>query len=83
MHVTGYGDTGFSGQFTLEVTAVHPVKLYVGMRICQIRFVTPTGNLKDYKKEGHYVKESARGAIASKAHEQFVVKKVMKSESLL
>jgi dCTP deaminase len=39
VHMTaGYGDPGFDGQYTLEVTAVYPTRVYAGMRFCQMRF---------------------------------------------
>lgn len=79
VHATaGYGDTGFDGQYTLEVTVVNPVRVYAGMRFCQIRFNVAIGDRTDYKSTGHYIRESAEGAVASKAYEQFVVERVMK-----
>ncbi len=69
----GYGDPGFDGQYTLEVTVQHPIKLYPGMRICQIRFHTIAGRVvKTYDKVGHYTREAARGAVASQAWKQFI-----------
>jgi dCTP deaminase len=68
----GYGDPGFNGQYTLEVTCVHPVQVYPGMRICQIRFHTISGHVgKTYDKVGHYTNENAKGAVASQAWRQF------------
>lgn len=64
----GYGDPGFNGQYTLEVTSsMFPVRLYPGMRICQIRFHTMEGAHYSYK--GHYAGDTAKGAVASKVHE--------------
>jgi len=63
----GYGDPGFNGQFTLEVTAsTFPVRLYPGMRICQIRFHRVDGELRSYKDSGHYKGEAAMGPIGSR-----------------
>jgi len=68
----GYGDPGFNGQYTLEVTAQHPIRVYAGMRICQIRFHTIAGAVgKTYDKVGHYTQEAATGAVASQAWKQF------------
>lgn len=68
----GYGDPGFDGQYTLEVTVQHPIRLYPGMRICQIRFHTIAGEVgKTYDKVGHYTQEAAKGAVASQAWKQF------------
>lgn len=65
----GLGDCGFDGHYTLEVTCVHPVRLYAGMRICQVRFHTIVGEITQY--EGRYKGLQAKGAIASRSWEQF------------
>lgn len=37
VHVTaGFGDVGFKGFWTLEMFAVHPIRIYPGIEICQI-----------------------------------------------
>ena len=73
VHFTAaHGDTGFDGQFTLEVSAInHPVRLYPGMGIGQILFTTVCGDITDYKGAGHYVGEAAMGAQPSRSWEQF------------
>lgn len=73
VHATaGYGDPGFDGQYTLEVIVQHPIRVYPGMRFCQIRFHTIAGELsKTYDQVGHYTGAQAQGAIASKAWQQF------------
>jgi len=62
-HITaGFGDLGWgftkneNGEmvceyptWTLEITVVHPVKVYAGTRIGQIYFITPTGDISYYK----------------------------------
>lgn len=66
IHLTaGFGDAGFNGQYTLEVTAVHPVRVYPGMRFCQIRFHRMEGETKLY--EGNYTGEAAMGPVPSRA----------------
>jgi dCTP deaminase len=73
VHVTaGLGDPGFNGQYTLEVLTTYPIRLYPGMRICQVRFFTLVGDVDLYK--GHYKGDSAFGAVASHAYEQFGTK---------
>lgn len=74
VHATaGYGDPGFDGQYTLEVLVQHPVRVYPGMRFCQIRFHTIAGELgKTYDQVGHYTRAQARGAIPSQAWRQFL-----------
>lgn len=74
IHVTaGYGDPGFNGQFTLEVLVRHPLRVYPGMRIGQVRFHTVEGEvLKDYsERDSAYKGPSATGAIPSRAWRQF------------
>ncbi len=73
VHLTaGYGDPGFDGQYTLEVTSIaHPVRIYAGMRFAQIRFHETVGSLEDYQISGHYTQETARGPVASQSFRQF------------
>lgn len=70
IHATaGYGDPNFFGQYTLEVIAQHPVVVYAGMRIAQIRFHTIVGEPELYC--GNYTGDSAKGAIPSRSWRQF------------
>lgn len=70
VHVTaGYGEPGFDGQYTLEVTSQFPVRIYPGMRFCQMRFHVVEGEIEDYAERGHYKGDKARGAVASQVHE--------------
>ena len=64
----GYGDPNFDGQYTLEVTAVHPVIIYPGMRIAQIRFHAMEGELSLY--DGNYKNENAKGPVPSRVWAQ-------------
>lgn len=69
VHLTaGYGDPGFFGQYTLEVSVIHPVRVYAGMRFCQARFHTVQGELAQYN--GNYTND-ARGPVASRSWRQF------------
>lgn len=71
IHFTaGIGDPGFDGQYTLEVEVSGPVIVYPNVRIGQIRFFEATGEVEDYKASGHYVGETAVGAVGSRAHKQ-------------
>ena len=73
VHATaGYGDAGFDGQYTLEVTVTHPIVVFAGMRIAQIRFHTMHGEVgKLYS--GNYTGETSKGAVASRAYKQFEI----------
>jgi dCTP deaminase len=77
IHATaGYVDSGFDGQYTLEIIVQHPIRIYPGMRFAQVRFQTLQGKpdkLYGYAG-GHYVGRSAMGAVASMAHKQFTNK---------
>ncbi len=72
VHLTaGFGDPGFDGQYTLEVTATHPVRVYAGMKFCQMRFHVTSGTAMNYQSVGHYVGDAAKGPVASKVYTQF------------
>jgi dCTP deaminase len=72
VHVTaGYGDTGFDGQYTLEVVAQYPTIVYPGMRFGQMRFHTLKGEVTDYKQRGNYTGEASLGPVPSMAYRQF------------
>jgi dCTP deaminase len=66
----GYGDAGFDGQYTLEVTVVHPLRVYPGMRIAQMRFHTILGEVQKLYA-GNYTGEAAKGPVPSRAWRQF------------
>jgi dCTP deaminase len=73
VHVTaGFGDPGFNGQYTLEVTVTHPLRVYAGMRVAQMRFHTIVGEPELY--QGNYTGDGARGPVASRAYRQFLPK---------
>jgi dCTP deaminase len=70
IHFTaGYGDTGFRGQYTLEVSGQHPVRLYAGMKIAQAVFYTTEGDVTQYA--GNYAGKTALGAQPSRSWKQF------------
>jgi dCTP deaminase len=71
VHVTaGYGDPGFNGQYTLEVTSIaHPVVVYPGMLFCQARFHVMAGDIQLY--DGNYTSEASRGPVRSASWKQF------------
>lgn len=68
-HVTaGFGDIGFAGKWTLEITVVHPIRIYKGMEICQIYFEEPCGST-EIKYKGKYQYQD--NPIKSKIYEEF------------
>lgn len=84
VHMTaGYGDPGFDGQYTLEVTAVYPTRVYAGMRFCQMRFHELScgdgrlAHVSGFKLgeealyKGNYVGEASMGPVPSRSWKQF------------
>lgn len=55
IHVTaGFGDVGFDGFWTLEISCIQPVVVYPGVDICQIYYHTIKGEYEKYGKSGKY-----------------------------
>lgn len=53
VHMTaGFCDTGFKGTITLEMTVVHPLRVYPNIPIAQVFFLRPEGKIRLY--EGRY-----------------------------
>lgn len=49
VHVTaGFGDVGFKGFWTLEISAIQPIRIYAGVQICQIFYHTVEGAITEY-----------------------------------
>jgi dCTP deaminase len=67
----GYGDSGFNGQYTLEIVCVRPVRIYSGMRIAQMRFHTKVGDHLSYQESGNYKGTASMGAVPSLSWKQF------------
>ena len=52
VHVTaGFGDVGFKGYWTLEMFAVHPIRIYPGVPICQIFYHQIAGSYTEYDSD--------------------------------
>ena len=50
VHVTaGFGDIGFRGYWTLEISCIQPVRIYAGVEICQIFYHTVQGEYDSYE----------------------------------
>lgn len=57
IHITaGYGDIGFCGGWTLEIVVVHPIIVYPGMPIGQLRFHSVRGRLLQPYNRKHTAK---------------------------
>ena len=49
IHVTaGFGDVGFSGDWTLEIFCIQPIRIYPNAQICQIYYHTIDGDYEPY-----------------------------------
>ena len=68
IHITaGFGDIGFAGYWTLEITAVKDIVIYPNIPICQVIYHTIEGNYIGYN--GKY--QNNTGIGASKLEEEF------------
>jgi len=66
----GFGDMGFVSNWTLEITVVHPVKFYPGVRIGQVYFHKTAVSAKGKDLyHGKYNKQS--GPQSSKSYKDF------------
>ncbi len=61
------GDIGFSGKWTLQLTPVRPVRVYPGMKIGQIFFLKPYGEINLYT--GKY--QNSNGPRKSEIYKDF------------
>jgi dCTP deaminase len=69
IHVTaGFGDVGFNGFWTLEISAIHPVRIYAGIEICQIFYHQVEGKIVEYSS-GKY--QNNTGVQGSKIYREF------------
>lgn len=59
----GFGDIGFSGTYTLEISVMQPVIIYPDMLIGQVYFTEPNGDI-DFLYNGRYQNQS--GAVESR-----------------
>lgn len=68
VHATaGFGDVGFGGTWTLEISCVQPVKIYPFIEICQIYYQEVKGEVEEYS--GKY--QNQMDIQASKLYEDF------------
>lgn len=62
----GWGDLGWKGAWCLEITVVHPLRVYAGARVCQAAFFEVKG-----ERSRLYRGKYSGGAEASRSHEDF------------
>jgi dCTP deaminase len=62
IHATaGKGDVGFCNTWTLEISCVHPVRVYAGMPVGQLIYFTIEGEVNNYynkKQNAKYIKRT-------------------------
>lgn len=64
VHITaGFGDTGFSGYWTLEIQCVHPIRIYPFVPICQIFYHEINGDVVNYESNKY---QNNKGIQSSK-----------------
>lgn len=69
VHVTaGFGDVGFHGCWTLEISCVQPIRIYANVEICQIYFHTIAGDYQPYVSNKY---QNNRGVQPSLLYKDF------------
>ncbi len=64
----GFGDIGFDGTWTLEISCIQPVKIYPNMQICQIYYHTIEGEYETYNSNKY---QHQNDIIPSKMYKDF------------
>ena len=68
VHITsGFGDIGFCGYWTLQLTCVKPVRIYPDMKICQIFYHSVLGEYSEYESKKY---QGSDGIIPSKLYKE-------------
>ena len=44
----GFGDVGYKGKWSLQLSCIHPIKIYPGIKIAQIYYQEITGDVTEY-----------------------------------
>lgn len=69
VHVTaGFGDVGFKGFWTLEISSIQPVRIYPGIGICQIFYHTIEGEYEEYRSDKY---QNNKGIQPSLIYKEF------------
>ena len=69
VHVTsGFGDVGFCGYWTMQLICVQRMKIYPGMKICQIFYHTVCGDTTEYSSDKY---QNSDKIMASKIYQEF------------
>lgn len=69
VHVTsGFGDVGFCGYWTMQLVCVQRMRIYPGMKICQIFYHTICGDTTDYSSTKY---QNSGEIVASQIFQEF------------
>lgn len=66
----GFGDIGFDGTWTLEITAVEPVRIYPNAEVAQVCFFNPSGKVGSLYRGRYYQQEDATASRFYKPKEK-------------
>lgn len=67
VHVTaGFGDVGFKGYWTLEISVIHPLVIYPNVQICQIFYHTVEGEITEYKSGKYQANQGIQPSLLYK-----------------
>jgi len=68
VHITaGFGDVGFCGYWTMQLTCIKPIRIYPQMKICQIYYQTILGDCDEYASTKY---QNSRSIQASRLYEE-------------
>jgi dCTP deaminase len=71
VHITaGFGDVGFNGFWTLEISCIQPIKIYPNVEICQIFYHTIEGNYSPYVSNKYQDNQSIQASMLYKDFEK-------------
>ncbi len=70
VHITaGFGDVGFNGFWTLEISCIQPIKIYPNVEICQIFYHTIEGSYSPYTSNKYQDNQSVQASMLYKDFE--------------
>ncbi|PKN03193.1 dCTP deaminase [Candidatus Dependentiae bacterium HGW-Dependentiae-1] len=71
IHITaGFGDVGFKGFWTLEISCIHPIRIYPHVQICQIFYHSIEGAYTKYESNKY---QNNKGIQPSMLYKDFEV----------
>jgi dCTP deaminase len=71
VHITaGFGDVGFKGFWTLEISVIHPLRVYKGVEICQIFYHTVQGTITEYNSGKYQANSGIQPSLLYKDFEK-------------